>query len=144
MVRDPDQIIRHLGMQAHPEGGYYVETFRDQPDDGGRGAVTCIYYLLKAGDLSAWHRIDAHEIWQFVAGDPLALTLSPNGHDAETHQLGQDLFARQEPHVVIRPHWWQTAESLGRFTLSSVIVAPAFAFEGFELAAPDWRPTPRS
>jgi len=142
-VSDPDLIIRRLGMQPHPEGGHYVEIFRDAPEDGGRGALTCIHFLLKAGELSAWHRVDAHEVWHFAAGDPLALTLSPDGHDAESHRLGPDVLAGQQPQVVIPPHWWQTAESLGRFTLVSCIVAPAFRFEGFELAAPDWRPTPR-
>ncbi len=57
------EVIRQLGMQPHPEGGHYVETFRDKPADGSRGACTAIYYLLDAGEYSHWHRVDAVEIW---------------------------------------------------------------------------------
>ena len=144
MTTTPAWLIDHLGMQPHPEGGHYVETFRDSPGTDGRGAVTCIHFLLQAGEVSAWHRVDATEIWHFAAGDPLVLTLSKDGHDADAKYLGSDLTRDQNPHVVIPPHCWQTAETLGRWTLVSCIVAPAFDFAGFELAPKDWRPTPRS
>lgn len=143
MAMTPAWLIDHLDMQPHPEGGHYVETFRDRPDDGVRGAVTCIHFLLQAGEVSAWHRIDATEIWHFAAGDPLVLTLSINGHDGEAKRLGSDLSAGQHPHIVLPPKCWQTAETLGHWTLVSCIVAPAFNFSGFELAPPDWRPTAR-
>ncbi|MGI9417552.1 MAG: cupin domain-containing protein [Geminicoccaceae bacterium] len=136
----PDWLVDHLGMQPHPEGGHYAETFRDMPDDGGRGALTCIHFLLQADETSAWHRIDATEIWHFAAGDPLILTLSRNGLDTDVRRLGPDLAAGQRPHIVVPSGCWQTAESLGRWTLASCIVAPAFTFDGFELAPPDWRP----
>ncbi|WP_075220000.1 cupin domain-containing protein [Acuticoccus yangtzensis] len=136
-------IIAALGMQPHPEGGYFVETFRDAAD-GGRGHSTAIYYLLEAGDCSAWHRVnDAAEVWHYYAGAPLALTLSPNGHDAVAHRLGPDIAAGERPQVVVPAGHWQTAESLGAYTLVGCTVAPGFVFEGFEMAPPDWRPTPR-
>ncbi len=144
MTMSPAWLIDHLGMRAHPEGGHYVETYRDSPANGDRGVVTCIHFLLQAGEVSAWHRIDATEIWHFAAGDPLVLTLSENGHDCEARHLGADLRAGQHPHIVLPPHCWQTAETVGRWTLVSCIVAPAFTFEGFELAPTDWRPSPRS
>lgn len=144
MPMTPAWLIEHLGMRAHPEGGHYIESYRDRPEDGGRGAVTCIYFLLQAGEVSAWHRIDATEIWHFAAGDPLVLTQSLDGHDAIAMNIGYDLAAGQRPQVILPPRCWQTAETLGRWTLVSCIVAPAFTFEGFELAPPDWRPTPRS
>jgi predicted cupin superfamily sugar epimerase len=138
------RLITTLGLQAHPEGGWYAETYRDTPQDGGRGAVTQIYYLLAAGELSAWHRVtDATEIWHHYAGAPLVITLSPNGHDAEAHTLGDDVRAGHKPQIVVPPNWWQTAESLGAWTLCGCTVAPAFEFAGFEMAPPDWRPTPR-
>lgn len=140
----PDALIVRLGMSAHPEGGHYVETWRDRPADGGRGALTCIHFLLRAGEVSAWHRIDATEVWHFAAGDPLVLTLSADGHAASARHLGPDLLRGQHPQVVVPPGCWQTAESVGAWTLASCIVAPAFTFEGFELAPPNWRPTPRS
>ena len=138
-------IIDALGLERHPEGGWYKETYRHLPEDGGRGHMTAIHYLLEAGDLSAWHRVnDADEIWLFQAGAPLALTLSPDGHDAESHRLGPDPVAGQKPQVLVPKGWWQTAESLGHWTLVSCTVAPAFSFDGFEMAPPDWRPTPRA
>ncbi|MEM9626770.1 MAG: cupin domain-containing protein [Pseudomonadota bacterium] len=144
MAITPAWLIEQLGMQPHPEGGHYVETFRDAPSGAERGALTCIHFLLQAGEVSAWHRIDATEIWHFAAGDSLVLTLSPDGHDAEAKHLGPDLTAGQSAHIVIPPSCWQTAETLGRWTLVSCIVAPAFSFEGFELASADWRPMPRA
>ena len=139
---DPEAIARALDLAPHPEGGRYRETYRHEGD--GRGACTHIYYLLKAGELSAWHRVrDAVEIWHWAAGDPLVLTLSPNGHDAVAHHLGPDVLTNQKPAVIVPADWWQTAESLGRWTLVSCVVAPAFDFAGFEMAPPDWRPTPR-
>jgi predicted cupin superfamily sugar epimerase len=144
MTMSPSWLIDHLGMRAHPEGGHYVETYRDEPTDGSRGSVTCIHFLLQAGEVSAWHRIDATEIWHFAGGDPLVLTRSENGHDCEAVHLGANLKAGQRPHLVLPPQCWQTAETLGRWTLVSCVVAPAFTFEGFEMAPPDWRPGPRS
>lgn len=139
----PGQIIRMLKMQPHPEGGHFVETYREPAPDGGRGACTAIYYLLQVGELSAWHRVDATEIWHWYAGGPLALTVSENGHDAWSVHLGPNLMAHQRPQAVVPPHAWQTAESLGAWTLVGCTVAPAFEFAGFELAPKDWAPTPR-
>lgn len=137
-------IVSALHMKPHPEGGYFVETFRDAPD-GGRGHSTAIYYLLGAGDCSAWHRVnDAAEVWHYYAGAPLALTISPNGHDATAHRLGPNILAGERPQVVVPAGHWQTAESLGEFTLVGCTVAPGFVFEGFEMAPPDWRPVPRT
>jgi hypothetical protein len=139
-----EDVVRILGMRPHPEGGYFVETFRDAPE-GGRGHSTAIYYLLGAGDCSAWHRVtDAAEVWHHYAGGPLALTISPNGHDATAHRLGPDLAAGERPQVVVPAGHWQTAESLGRWTLVGCTVAPGFAFESFEMAPEGWRPVPRS
>jgi predicted cupin superfamily sugar epimerase len=138
------EIIRALRLEPHPEGGHYREIHRDPDPPGGRGAVTSIYYLLEVGEVSAWHRVDAVEIWSFHAGDPLVITISENGHDAASYQLGPDVARGQHPQVVVPKGAWQTAESLGRWTLVGCVVAPAFRFEGFELAAPDWRPRPRN
>lgn len=139
----PAEIIRILGMEPHPEGGHFVETWRDVPEQGRRGTGTAIYFLLQAGEHSHWHRVDATEIWHWHAGDPLALTISPDGRDAETHHLGPDLTAGQRPQAVVPKCAWQTAKSLGAWTLVGCTVSPSFQFEGFELAPPGWRPSPR-
>ncbi len=134
-----NEIIRLLDMKAHPEGGHYAETYRSR--DGARAASTAIYYLLQADEVSAWHRVDAEEHWLWHAGGALALTLSPpDGKGATPYVLGPDLRAQQRPQVTVPAHHWQTAESLGAWTLVSCVVAPGFEFSGFELAPDDWRP----
>lgn len=140
-VTDAKDIIDALGMQAHPEGGYYVETFRDEEGPEGRGYSTAIYYLLEAGDCSHWHRVDATEIWFWHKGAPLELNISENGRTSSTHKLGADLATGQHPQVIIPKGAWQSARSLGDWTLVSCTVAPGFTFEGFEIAAPDWTPS---
>ncbi len=137
------RIIELLELQPHPEGGHYRETWRDRPGDGTRGAGTAIYYLLEVGEISAWHRVDAAEIWHWYAGAPLVLTISPNGHDAESQHLGPNLTRGERPQIIVPKNAWQTAESLGAWTLVGCTVSPAFSFDGFELAPPDWRPMPR-
>jgi hypothetical protein len=135
-------IIARLGLQPHPEGGYFRETHRDDPGDGRRGACTQIYYLLAAGQRSAWHRIDATEIWHWYAGAPLALSIAEPNHPPAIHLLGADLAAGQRPQAVVPPRAWQAAVSHGDWTLVGCTVAPAFRFEGFELAPQGWQPDP--
>ncbi|MGF1594141.1 MAG: cupin domain-containing protein [Kiloniellaceae bacterium] len=142
--RDADSVIRALGLQPHPEGGHYRETFRDTVAAGdgeaARGASTAIYYLLQAGELSHWHRVDAAEVWHWYDGAALALTVSEDGRDAARQLLGPDLHGGQRPQAVVPAGAWQTAESLGDWTLVGCTVAPAFRFEGFEMAPPGWQP----
>jgi len=138
-----DAVVRGLGLHPHPEGGHFRETWRDQPADGSRGAGTAIHFLLRAEEVSDWHRVDAAELWIWQAGSPLVLTTSPDGHDAHARYLGPDFGLRQAPQLLVPRSHWQTAASLGRWTLACCVVTPAFQFEGFEMAPPDWRPTPR-
>jgi len=142
-MNEARQIIAALGLQPHPEGGWYRETWRAPAPEGARAAGTAIYYLLEVDQFSHWHRVDAAEVWHFYAGGPLSLTLSPDGCDAQAHLLGPDVLAGQTPQLVVPAGWWQCATSMGAFSLVGCTVAPGFTFEGFELAAPDWRPTPR-
>ena len=131
-AQDPDHVIAALGLEPHPEGGHYRETWRD-PGHGARGAGTAIYYLLKAGEVSAWHRIDATEIWHHYAGAALALTLRQGGTQTRL-VLGTNIGAGEQPQATVPAHAWQTAESLGPWTLVGCTVSPAFEFSGFELA----------
>ncbi|MEO1038408.1 MAG: cupin domain-containing protein [Pseudomonadota bacterium] len=137
-----NEIIRILKLEPHPEGGWYAETFRDGPGPDGRSRGTVIYFLLAADQVSVWHRVDAAEAWFWHAGGPLALTLSTDGETSHFTRLGPDLRAGERPHAVVPAGAWQTAESLGAWTLVSCTVAPGFEFEGFEMAPPDWRPGP--
>jgi predicted cupin superfamily sugar epimerase len=134
------EIIRALDLKPHPEGGHYRETFRHVPPSGGRGAMTAIYYLLQHGEVSAWHRVDAAEIWHFYAGAPLALSLSPDGKQKQTVTLGPDVAAGERPQVLVPEGHWQSARSRGAWTLVGCTVGPAFEFAGFEMAPKGWEP----
>lgn len=139
-------VIRLLDLAPHPEGGWYRETWRAPVPDGApgrqRASGTAIYYLLEAGGVSHWHRVDAAELWHWYAGAPLSLTLSPDGRNAEAAPLGPDLAAGQRPQRLVPPGCWQTAVSLGAWTLCGCTVSPGFEFDGFEMAPPGWRPGP--
>lgn len=140
----PEDIIATLGLLPHPEGGRYAETWRAPPDaDGGRGAATAIYFLLRAGERSHWHAVDAAEIWLWHGGAPLELGIydpAVPGDGVRRQPLGLDFAAGQRPQAVVPPHAWQAAQSLGDWSLVSCVVAPAFDFAGFTLAPPGWEP----
>lgn len=132
------EIVARLGLVPHPEGGHYRETFRDAATGaGGRSASTAIYFLLAAGELSRWHRVDAAEVWHWYAGAPLELSMR-RGLDTSApvahHRLGADLAAGERPQAVVPAGIWQQARSLGAWTLVGCTVAPGFTFAGFELA----------
>lgn len=138
----PDQLIDELGLQPHPEGGHFCETFRDPFSEGqGRAPSTAIYYLLKAGERSHWHRVDATEIWHWYAGDPLRLSIAAKDEDRPQHMtLGPNIRAGERPQAIVRKDEWQAAEPLGDWTLVGCTVAPGFEFAGFELAPKGWQP----
>jgi uncharacterized protein len=143
-LRDPstgEATVRVvLGLKPHPEGGHYRELWRDRPEGGGRGAASSILFLLAEGERSHWHRVDASEIWIWQAGAPLKLGLSLADGSRQTLILGPNAGVGENFQGVV-PAWaWQEAESRGAWTLVSCIVAPAFQFEGFELAPPGWSP----
>lgn len=137
-----DEIIARLGLQPHPEGGHFRETFRsaDVTGSGDRGASTAIFFLLKAGERSHWHRVDADEVWHHYAGAPLELSMSDDGRTTHHLRLGSDFGLGETPQIVVPRGVWQAARSLGNWTLVGCTVAPAFDFAGFELAPPGWAP----
>ena len=130
-----DEIITDLCLAPHPEGGWYRQTW--VAEDGPRPSGTCIYFLLKSGERSHWHRVDAVEIWHFYAGAPLALRMAKTeAGPVELRLLGPDLLAGEVPQVIVPEDHWQSAESTGDWTLVGCTVSPGFRFEGFELAGP--------
>jgi predicted cupin superfamily sugar epimerase len=138
-------LIASLQLQPHPEGGWYRETWRtaSQPDE--RGAATAIYFLLDRGQSSRWHRVDAEEMWLWHAGQPITLhTWSSDAGPVSSITLGADVLGGQTPQHLIRAGHWQAAEATLGWALMSCIVAPAFRFEGFQLAAPGWTPGVRT
>jgi predicted cupin superfamily sugar epimerase len=135
-----EEVVALLGLAPHPEGGFFRETFRSPAPPSGRGASTAIYYLLREGEVSAWHRVDADEVWHHYAGAPLELTLAADGGRRDAVRLGRDLAGGERPQAVVPAGVWQTARTLGGWTLVGCTVAPGFDFAGFELAPPGWEP----
>ena len=134
-----DEIVALLGLEPHPEGGYYRQAFADDAS-GERPYSTAIYYLLEGGSAGRWHRVDSAEVWHYYAGAPLRLTISPDGVATSEQILGQDFADGQRPQVVIPRGHWQSAQSLGNWTLAGCTVAPGFQFEHFEMAEDGWKP----
>ncbi|SIS94083.1 hypothetical protein SAMN05421759_10731 [Roseivivax lentus] len=134
---DAEEIIALLALAPHPEGGFYRQTW--EGPETPRASGTAIYFLLKGGAPSHWHRVDAVEIWHFYAGAPLCLRIAATAEGPATeHTLGADLAAGARPQVIVPAHHWQAAESLGDWTLVGCTVSPGFRFDGFELAPPDF------
>jgi len=138
------EIISRLGLQPHPEGGFYAETFRSHlkvtlPDGRERSAGTAIHFLLPAGSFSALHRVSSDETWHHYQGSPLELLLiHPDGR-AVMLLLGGDLSRGERPHAVVPAGVWQGARPLsakvdgGGYSFVGCTVAPGFEFEDFEM-----------
>ncbi len=128
---EADLIIARLGLLPHPEGGWYRQTWVG-PEVAGRASGTAILFLLKAGERSHWHRVDADEIWLFHAGAPLILSVGEEV--AWDFRLGPAVLAGEKVQVIVPAGYWQAAASTGDWTLVSCTVSPGFRFDGFELA----------
>lgn len=136
-------MVERLQLQPHPEGGFYRETWRSplQVDpgpgmEGTRACCTSIYFLLTAGNFSAFHRIRQQELWNFHDGDALELhVLTPEGGHRVVH-IGKDLAAGQVPQFVVPAgHWFASRVAApGAWSLVGCVVAPGFDFRDFELA----------
>ena len=135
-----DEVIAALALTPHPEGGYYRETWREERPGGARGAGSAILFLLPAGVTSAWHRVDAAEVWHHYAGAAVELSIAPEGSPATVHRLGDALDRGESPQRIVPAGAWQRARSLGRWSLVGCTVSPAFTFEAFELAPEGWTP----
>jgi predicted cupin superfamily sugar epimerase len=136
-------VIKLLDLAPHPEGGYYRETFRDEATvtvgGNGREASTAIYFLLSAGEVSRWHRVDAAEVWHWYAGAPLTLSIADTA-DRRDIELGTDFARGERPQAVVPAATWQMAESRGVWTLVGCTVAPGFRFSGFQIGPPGFEP----
>lgn len=136
-----EEIIAALELRPHPEGGHFRETLRDAPVKGARPASTAIFYLLKRGERSHWHRIDAVEVWHFYLGSPLRLRIAEPGEQELEVRLGPSLAEGEQLQAIVPKGAWQEATSFGNFSLVGCTVAPGFDFAGFELAPPGFKPS---
>jgi len=138
---EADDLIRELNLRPHPEGGHFREVFRDVRGADNRARSTAIYFLLRAGETSHWHRIDVCEIWHWYRGAPLALSIAPGRGVPIEHILGNDIAAGQRPQLVVPERAWQSTRTLGGYTLAGCTVAPGFDFDRFELAPDGFAPS---
>jgi uncharacterized protein len=134
------EVISLLGLEPHSEGGFYRQTFADEPGLTGRPHSTLIYYLLTNRQTGAWHRVDSAEVWHWYAGAPMTLRVSRDVKAVIEHKLGNDLAAGERPQVVIPRGAWQQATCLGDWSLVGCTMAPGFQFSKFEQAEPGWAP----
>ena len=132
-MSEADRLIAQLDLKPHPEGGHFRETFRD--GNVGRSSSTAIYFLLRAGEVSRWHRVDAAEVWHFYRGAPLELCIGK-----QVYLLGPEIDEAQAPQIVVPAGQWQMARSLGDYTLVGCTVAPGFEFAHFEMAPDGFEP----
>ena len=123
-------LIEYHKMIPHPEGGHYVEVFKNND-------VSHIYFLLEGHEFSHWHRITKNETVHFYSGDPLEIYTSEDGEDFETNQIGSNnnfIYS-------IKKNTWFAMKPKGKYSLIGCTVAPAFEFEDLELAPKDWKPS---
>jgi hypothetical protein len=146
MPDDAQSWIDRLALEAHPEGGYYRETYRADehlpasalPDrfDGGRDAAALIYFLLPGEAFSALHRIRQDEAWHFYDGAPLTLhRIAPDG-TYTTVTLSRAVDEGHRLQAVVPAGTWfgaTVADETG-YALVGCTTAPAFDFADFELA----------
>jgi len=136
-------IIAALGLEPHPEGGWYRQTWAAESGKGERAGATAIHFLLEAHQRSHWHKVDAAELWMWHAGAPVTLSIAPDDTGPVTeHCLGADVLAGEAPQVLVPTGHWQAAAPLGGWSLVSCVVSPGFEFAGFELAPEGWEPSP--
>jgi len=134
-----DEIIAALDLKPHPAGGFYRETFRDYPGPDGRSRLTAMYYLLRAGEASRWHRVNGLEIWHWYGGDVLELSYVGSGTISHA-PLGPKVNQGQRPQVIIQAGAWQCAKPLGSYALCGCTVAPGFEFSELKIAPEGWSP----
>ena len=134
-------IIEQLGLERHPEGGWYRETWRADAPPGERASATAIFFLMEDGDSSHWHRVDAAEIWLWHAGVSLTLSMAPDEHGPiSSVTLGPDVLGGHTVQALVPPGQWQAAKPDNGWSLISCVVSPGFEFSGFDLAPPGWKP----
>jgi predicted cupin superfamily sugar epimerase len=123
-------LIEYHKMISHPEGGHYVEIFRNN-------YVSHIYFLLEQHEHSHWHRITKNETLHFYSGSPLFVYTSEDGNEFKTNEIG----SKNNFIFNIKKNVWFAMKSSGSYSLIGCTVAPAFEFSDLELAPKSWKPS---
>ena len=124
-----DKLIKELKMIEHPEGGYFVESFRSK-------YTSLIYYLLKKGQISHWHRLTKDEILHFYSGAELELFTSQDAINVKSITLNNN----KKFHAIVKSGTWFSMRSTGDYSLIGCTVSPPFDYKDFELAPKKWQP----
>lgn len=146
MQRDANFWVEKLGLIAHPEGGYFKETYRADgaikigpPFSGERSYSTAIYFLLKRGQVSKLHRIKSDEMWHFYSGSSVTISAIESDGSLKKYLLGPDYEKGERFQVMIKAGAWFGASVNAvqgdklAYSLVGCTVAPGFAFEDFEM-----------
>ena len=140
MSIDVDALILKLSLAPHPEGGHYRETFRSPvqvpTERGARAASTAIFFALREGEFSAWHRVQADEVWHFYGGATTELHVIHDG-EYQVIELGTDIDRGQRPQAVVPANAWQATHARNGAAWFGCTVSPGFDFDDFELATED-------
>ena len=138
-----DKLISMLGLEAHPEGGYFKETYRSPLKihspavQAVRHAMTDIYFLLTSGQFSRFHQVKHDELWNFYEGGPLRLyDYDAVKAELKTIILGPMPDCDAYKYVIAADHW-QAAEPMSGYTLAGCTVAPGFDFNDFSFFEKD-------
>jgi len=143
------QLIEHLDLQPHPEGGYFKETYRSKGEirednlndsySGKRNYATAIYFLLPSNQFSSFHKIHQDEAWHFYDGAPIKIHMIDDDGEYSNVIVGRNFKAGEVPQFVVPGEVWFAAEVMNEnsFSLVGCTVSPGFDFADFELAKQD-------
>ena len=138
-------LIETLNLEKHPEGGYYSVCFQPDIESGSnRATVSSIYYMLTGNDFSAFHKLDADEIWNFYSGNSATIIIiNPSGELKKVKLGDPSRHSGAAPQAVVKKNHWFSVEintdnekNRDQFSLFGCIVSPAFSYDGFQLANP--------
>lgn len=143
--QDPQYYISKLGLEPHPEGGYFKRTFESQEQitdqeltvdfEGKRMLYTSIYFLLTSNDVSHFHRLQSDELWYYHAGSPLSVHMIDENGEYTEHKLGLDLENGEVPQVLVPKNtiFGSSVQDRETFSLVGCMVSPGFEYQDFEL-----------
>ncbi len=146
MKLNKDQLIESFGLQPHPEGGWYKESYKSTEQipasalptrfNDHRFFSSAIYFLLEQGNFSAFHRIKSDECWHFYAGEPLLIYIIKENGGLDVVSLGPNITNGEFFQYVVPANSWFASipAPTSKYCFVGCTVAPAFDFKDFELA----------
>jgi len=143
--QDPQYYITKLGLEAHPEGGYFKRTFQSEElisekelsvqFEGKRLLYTSIYFLLTSNDVSHFHRLKSDELWYYHGGSPLSVHIIDENGQYTEHKLGLNLDQGEVPQVLVPKNciFGSSVKDEDTFSLVGCMVSPGFEYQDFEM-----------